>query len=220
MSLTSSMSTLALKPDNIRYVSLESGSSTNVAVWESWHKLRLSAHHGKKLIKKNFKPYHPKVKTFFLHDLDQFDLEPGEKVTIVIRTLKKLFGNISNSNSLRAKRMNAKLSFVRVKGLQHFKDGKSISDLIEFPDSYWAAHDNLIKAKKQYQISSDQPKQRLETIPEESDEVEKSGMNRLNNEQVSKLKIFRKFVILSRLAKIIFEIIIFPFILIWQDYLY
>ena len=89
MSLTSSMSTLALKPDNIRDDSLESGSSMNVAVWESWHKLKLSAHHGKKLIKKNFKPYHPKVKTFFLHDLDQFDLEPGEKVTIVIRTLKK-----------------------------------------------------------------------------------------------------------------------------------
>ena len=89
MSLTSSMSILALKPDNIRDDSLESGSSMNVAVWESWHKLKLSAHHGKKLIKKNFKPYHPKVKTFFLHDLDQFDLEPGEKVTIVIRTLKK-----------------------------------------------------------------------------------------------------------------------------------
>ena len=111
--------------------------------------------------------------------------------------------------------MNAKLSFVRVKGLQHFKEGKSITDLIEFPDSYWAAHDNLIKSKKQYQISSDQPKQHLETIPEESEKVEKSGMNRLKNEQVSKLKIFRmKFEILPRIAKIIFEIIIFPFILI------
>lgn len=216
MSLTSSMSTLALKPDNVRGDSLESGSSTNVAVWESWHKLRLSAHHGKKLIKKNYKPYHPKVKTFFLHELDQFDLEPGEKVSIVMRTLKKLFGNISNSNSLRAKRVNAKLSFVRVKGLQHFKDGKSVTDLIEFPDSYWAAHNNLIKAKdNKNRISSDQPKQRLETIQEESEKVEKSGNNRVNNEQVSKLKIFRmKFEILPRIAKIIFEIIIFPFILI------
>ena len=216
MSLTSSMSTLALKPDNVRGDSLESGSSTNVAVWESWHKLRLSAHHGKKLIKKNYKPYHPKVKTFFLHELDQFDLEPGEKVSIVMRTLKKLFGNISNSNSLRAKRVNAKLSFVRVKGLEHFKDGKSITDLIEFPDSYWAAHNNLIKAKdNKNRISSDQPKQRLETIQEESEKVEKSGNNRVNNEQVSKLKIFRmKFEILPRIAKIIFEIIIFPFILI------
>ena len=216
MSLTSSMSTLALKPDNVRGDSLESGSSTNVAVWESWHKLRLSAHHGKKLIKKNYKPYHPKIKTFFLHELDQFDLEPGEKVSIVMRTLKKLFGNISNSNSLRAKRVNAKLSFVRVKGLEHFKDGKSITDLIEFPDSYWAAHNNLIKAKdNKNRISSDQPKQRLETIQEESEKVEKSGNNRVNNEQVSKLKIFRmKFEILPRIAKIIFEIIIFPFILI------
>ena len=216
MSLTSSMSTLALKPDKVRGDSLESGSSTNVAVWESWHKLRLSAHHGKKLIKKNYKPYHPKVKTFFLHELDQFDLEPGEKVSIVMRTLKKLFGNISNSNSLRAKRVNAKLSFVRVKGLEHFKDGKSITDLIEFPDSYWAAHNNLIKAKdNKNRISSDQPKQRLETIQEESEKVEKSGNNRVNNEQVSKLKIFRmKFEILPRIAKIIFEIIIFPFILI------
>ena len=216
MSLTSSMSTLALKPDKVRGDSLESGSSTNVAVWESWHKLRLSAHHGKKLIKKNFKPYHPKVRTLFLHELDQFDLEPGEKVTIVMRTLKKLFGNISNSNSLRAKRMNAKLSFVRVKGLQYFKDGKSITDLIEFPDSYWAAYDNLIKAKeKQYRISSDKPKQCRGTIPEESEQVEKSGNNRLNNEQVSNLKIIRmKFEILPCLAKIIFEIIIFPFILI------
>ena len=195
MSLTSSMSTLALKHDNVRgdstFESLESGSSPSVAVWESWHKLRLSAHHGKKLIKKNFKPYHPKVRTLFLHELDQFDLEPGEKVTIVMRTLKKLFGNISKSNSLRAKRMNAKLSFVRVKGLQYFKDGKSITDLIEFPDSYWAAHDNLIKAKdnkKQYRISSDQPIQRL------------------NNEQVSKLKILRmKFETLPFRAKIIFE---------------
>ena len=218
MSLTSSMSTLALKPDSVRGDSLESGSRANVAVWESWHKLRLSAHHGKKLIKKNFKPYHPKVKTFFLHELDQFDLEPGEKVSIVMRTLKKLFGNFSNPNSLRAKRVNAKLSFVRVKGLEHFKDGKSIIDLIDFPDSYWAAYDYLIKAKdnkKQYRISSDQPKQRLEPIPEESEKVEKSGMNRLKNEQVSKLKIFRmKFEILPRIAKIIFEIIIFPFILI------
>ena len=216
MSLTSSMSTLALKPDNVRGDSLESGSSTNVAVWESWHKLRLSAHHGKKLIKKNYKPYHPKIKTFFLHELDQFDLEPGEKVSIVMRTLKKLFGNISNSNSLRAKRVNAKLSFVRVKGLEHFKDGKSITDLIAFPDSYWAAHNNLIKAKdNKNRISSDQPKQRLETIQEESEKVEKSGNNRVNNEQVSKLKIFRmKFEILPRIAKIIFEIIIFPFILI------
>ena len=221
MSLTSSMSTLALKHENIRddstFESLEIGSSPNVAVWESWHKLRLTAHHGKKLIKKNFKPYHPKVKTFFLHEIDQFDLEPGEKVTIVMRTLKKLFGSISNSNSLRAKRVNAKLSFVRVKGLQHFKDGKSITDLIEFPDSYWAAYDCLIKAKdnkKQNQITSDQPKQRLETISE-SKKVENSRNNRLNNEQVSKLQIFRmKFEILPRIAKIIFEIIIFPFILI------
>ena len=216
MSLTGSLSTLALKPDKVRGDSLESGSSTNVAVWESWHKLRLSAHHGKKLIKKSFKPYHPKVKTFFLHELDQFDFEPGEKVSIVMRTLKKLFGSLSNSNSLRAKRLNAKLSFVRVKGLQHFKDGKSVTDLIEFPDSYWAAHNNLIKAKdNKKRISSDQPKQRLETIQEESEQVEKSGNNRVNNEQVSKLKIFRmKFEILPRIAKIIFEIIIFPFILI------
>ena len=221
MSLTSDMSTLALKPeivcDDSTFESLESGSGRNVAIWESWDKLKLSAYHGKKLIKKNFKPYHPKVKTFFLHELDQFDLEAGEKVSIVMRTLKKLFGAIAHSNSLRAKRLNAKLSFVRVKGLQHFKDGKPITDLIEFPESYWVAHNNLIKAidNKHSRNQSNHLQRRLETIPEESERVEKSRNNRFKNDEVSKLKFFRmKFEILPRIAKIIFEIIIFPFILI------
>ena len=221
MSLNNNMSTLALK-DNSSDTSFESLDSLSVGKdWESWKQLRLSAYHGKKLIKRAYKPYHPKAKAFFLHELDNFDFEPGEKVTIVMRTLKKCFGNVINSQTIRGKRVNSKLSFIRVKGLKHFKQGKSIKDLILFPDSYWEAYKTLVDAqnKKQPISQSDHLKRRLETIPEEKDEVQDSGATKSKN-QVSIVNLFRmKFEILPKIAKIIFELIIFPFIFLMIGFL-
>ena len=217
MSLTSTMSTLAVK-DNSSETSFESlDSNLDRKDWETWEQLKLSSYHGKKLIKRAYKPYHPKVKAFFLHELDNFDFEPNEKVTIVMRTIKKVLGNVTNPQSMRGKKINSKLSFVRVKGLDHFKAGKSIKNLIEFPDSYWEAHKKLIEAqnRKQSQVQSDQLKRCLETIPEKVESVRDSRANKYSKDEVSSLNIFRmKFEILPRIAKIIFEIIIFPFILI------
>ena len=175
MSLTSDMSTLDLKnvngPNESTFESMDSNSSQKVEVWESWEQLRLSAYHGKKLVKKNYMPYHPKVKKFFLHEIDNFDFEPGEKVTIVMRTLKKVFGSMIHSNSSRGKRVNAKLTFIRVKALQHFQDGKSVKDLIEFPKSYWDAYKILLKAQenKRTRTSSCTLKRHFDTKPDKVD---------------------------------------------------
>ena len=170
MSLTSDMSTLDLK--NVSsFESLDSNSSQKVEVWESWEQVRLSNYHGKKLVKKNFMPYHPKVKKFFLHEIDNFDFEPGEKVAMIMRTLKKVFGNMTHSNSASGKRVNAKLSFIRVKALKHFQDGKSVKDLIEFPKSYWDAHKILLNAQenKRTRTPSCSLKRNFDTKPDKVD---------------------------------------------------
>jgi len=133
MSLTHNMANLELKN-----AALEQTPDQLNGNWETWKRLKLSVYHGKKLAKRSFKPYHPKTKSFFLHELDEFGFEPNEKLIIVMRTLKKVFGN-TDTNSNRSKRINNKLSFIRVKGLDHFKANKNIKDLIEFPDSYWQA---------------------------------------------------------------------------------
>lgn len=190
MSLTSDMSILAVKDLSSSTESiigsLDSAEDIT-SVWESWDKLKLSAYHGKKLMRKNYKPYHPKVKTFYLHELDSFEFEPVEKVTILMRTLKKLFGAVTNSNSIRGKRFNAKLSFVRVKGLQHFKDGKSIKDLIDFPNSYWEALKYLTKARenKQFKTRPVKVKRPLETVTEEQDDARDSRDKKVSNDKVS-----------------------------------
>ena len=170
MSLTSDMSTLDLK--NVSsFESLDPNSSQKTEVWESWEQVRLSNYHGKKLVKKNFMPYHPKVKKFFLHEIDNFDFEPGEKVTMIMRTLKKVFGNMAHSNSTSGKRVNAKLSFIRVKALKHFQDGKSVKDLIEFPKSYWDAHKILLNSQesKRTRTSSCSLKRHFDTKPDKVD---------------------------------------------------
>ena len=133
MSITNNLSNLELKK-----TVMEQDHDPINGNWESWNRLKLSVYHGKKLVKRAYKPYHPKTKTFYLHELDNFGFEPNEKIVIVMRTLKKVLGN-ADTNSNRAKRINNKLSFIRVRGLEHFKAGKSIKDLIEFPDSYWQA---------------------------------------------------------------------------------
>ena len=149
MSITNTMANLELKK-----TSMEPTPDLTNGNWENWNRLKLSVYHGKKLAKRSFKPYHPKTRTFFLHDLDNFGFEPNEKLIIVMRTLKKVFGN-SEPNSNRAKRINNKLTFIREKGLEHFKADKNIKDLIEFPDSYWQA----LKAIKDGQRTK-RPKQK------------------------------------------------------------
>lgn len=173
MSLNSEMSTLALK-DNSE-TSLNSVESRRiVSDWENWKTLRLSSYYSKKLLKRAFKPYHPKTKDFFLHEIDNFDFKPGEKVTILMRTLKKVFGRTIHYKTQRASRLNSKLSFIRVRGLEHFEAGKNIKDLIEFPKSYWDAYKSLIEAPKikQSSVKPDHLKRRLETVPEETDIID------------------------------------------------
>ena len=65
-----------------------------------------------------------------------------------MRTLKKVLGNPSSPNTNKSRRINAKLSFVRVKGLKHFQEGKSVKDLVDFPDSYWTAYKTIMDAKQ------------------------------------------------------------------------
>ena len=151
MSLSNNMENLELKT-----TSMEQNPDQFNGNWENWKRLKLSVYHGKKLAKRSFKPYHPKTKTFFLHELDEFGFEPNEKLIIVMRTLKKVFGN-TDTNSNRSKRINNKLSFIRVKGLDHFKANKSIKDLIEFPDSYWQALKAIKDGQRNKNLNSKGP---------------------------------------------------------------
>ena len=159
--------------------SLSSPDRNNAETWENWEHLKLSAYHGRKLTKRNFKPYHPRVaeKTFFLHELDNHGFEPQEKWFIIMRTFKKLFGNIANSDTSKGRKFNTKLSFLRERGKQHLFAGKPITKLIAFPDSYWEAHKQILEGKvksseKGEGISTDPgpsiKRKRLETIPEET----------------------------------------------------
>lgn len=149
MSLTRSMETLHVDKSDPTSNKISNFKPDNQDVnWESWKKLKLSSFHGKKLIKKAYRPYHPKTKAFYLHELDSFGFEPGEKITMLMRTLKKVLGNPSSPNTNKSRRINAKLSFVRVKGLKHFQEGKSVKDLVDFPDSYWTAYKTIMDAKQ------------------------------------------------------------------------
>ena len=144
--------------------------------WEHWVHLKLSAYHGRKLTKRNFKPYHPKVeeRTFFLHELDKYDFEPEEKWFIVMRTFKKLFGSIASSDTSKGRKFNTKLSFLRERGKQHLLAGKPIAKLIAFPESYWEAYKQI--SENGAESGAVEPKrkkrQRLETIPEDANTTE------------------------------------------------
>ena len=143
--------------------------------WESWSQLKLSAYHGRKLAKRNFRPYHPKVaeKTFFLHEIDNIELEPEEKWLIVMRTFKKLFGNFMTADTAKGRKFNTKMSFLREKGKENLKAGKSIQDWISFPDSYWEEHKRVTEAKapenktanESYDLMSKRP--RLSSSPDQ-----------------------------------------------------
>ena len=117
--------------------------------WESWSQLKLSAYHGRKLAKRNFRPYHPKVaeKTFFIHEIDNYELEPEEKWLIVMRTFKKLFGNFISADTAKGRKFNTKMSFLRERGKANFKAGKSIKDWISFPDSYWDEYKRVTESR-------------------------------------------------------------------------
>lgn len=162
---------------------LNGSDNSKAESWENWEHLKLSAYHGRKLTKRNFKPYHPRVdeKTFFLHELDNHGFEPQEKWFIVMRTFKKLFGSIANSDTSKGRKFNTKLSFLRERGKQHLLAGKPITKLIAFPDSYWEAHKQIVESKAE-KVSTDPgtsaKRKKLETIPEE--------MNTANGVQLRK----------------------------------
>ena len=65
-----------------------------------------------------------------------------------MRTLKKLFGNVTNFDSNKGRRLHAKLSFIRERGKQHFLDKKPITDLIEFPEAYWECYKSISRARE------------------------------------------------------------------------
>ena len=115
--------------------------------WEKWDRLKISAFHGKKLIKRNFQPYCPEGGRFFLHEIDNFDFNTEKKVYIVGQTFRKLFGTSSSADSSKGRKYAAKLSFLREKGKQYFREGKRITDLIDFPQSYWETLEALKSAK-------------------------------------------------------------------------
>ena len=143
------MSGIATLNVNDEKPKLQKSSNASAQDWESWTHLKISAFHGKKLTKKNFKPYHPKVvgKTFFLHEIDDLSLTPEEKLFITMRVFKKLFGSVVSSDTSKGRKLNTKLTFLREKGRQHFTNGKPIKELIAFPESYWQAYRDLLEAK-------------------------------------------------------------------------
>ena len=145
----SSMEALNINPkEQESFESLEQQKG-HASDWESWEHLKLSAYHGRKLTRRSYKSYHPKVeeKTFFLHQLDNYGFEPEEKLMILMRTFKKLFGSVAGANTSKGRKFNTKLTFLRERGKRHFAAGKKVTDLIAFPDSYWEAFKEITEAK-------------------------------------------------------------------------
>ena len=141
------MEHLKVDNKNENFESIE--KTSNKSDWENWDRLKISAFHGKKLIKRNFQPYCPKGERFFLHEIDNFDFDNEKKVFIVFQTFRRLFGtsSVSKPDSLKGRKYATKLTFLREKGKQYFREGKLITDLIDFPQSYWEALEALKVAK-------------------------------------------------------------------------
>ena len=156
--------------------------------WENWDRLKLSAFHGRKLIKRNFQPYCPKGERFFLHEIDNYDFDAEKKVFIVFQTFRRLFGTSSSADSSKGRKYATKLTFLREKGKQYFREGKSITELIDFPQSYWEALEALrnAKAEKQSKRSSSAKEKRVTN--KEEDELladEAPSKKRLRSDSVS-----------------------------------
>ena len=59
--------------------------------WERWDRLKLSAYHGRKLVKRNFQPTHPGGERFMLHDLNSLGFNTETKLFVLVQTFKRLF---------------------------------------------------------------------------------------------------------------------------------
>ena len=116
--------------------------------WERWDRLKLSAYHGRKLVKRNFQPTHPGGERFMLHDLNSLGFNTETKLFVLVQTFKRLFGNGAASDSSKGKKHATKLTFLREKGKRYFNEGKKVTDLIDFPQAYWDALEALEKAKE------------------------------------------------------------------------
>ena len=189
------MGSLDIKSGNNAEKEFAETTKSRIDDWESWSQLKLSAYHGKKLAKRNFRPYHPKVaeKTFFLHEIDNYELDPEEKWLIIMRTFKKLFGNFISADTAKGRKFNTKMSFLREKGKENLKAGKSIKDWISFPDSYWEEYKRVTEPKvpedKTANDSYDSSKRpRLSSPPEQTN----SSGNTTGGVQTRKRKLVKK----------------------------
>ena len=167
MGLIRNMAHLKIENENESFEEIEKAST--IRDWENWDRLKLSAFHGKKLIKRNFQPYCPKGERFFLHEIDKFNFDVEKKVYIVGNTFRKLFGTTLSAESAKGRKYAMKLTFLREKGKQYFREGKLITDLIDFPQSYWEALESLKNAQAEKKSSSS--KRSKVDINKEEDEL-------------------------------------------------
>ena len=190
MGLIRSMEHLKVDNKNDNFGDIE--KSSNKSDWENWDRLKISSFHGRKLIKRNFQPYCPKGERFFLHEIDNFGFDAEQKVFILVQTFRRLFGTTVKEDAASAKgRKHAtKLTFLREKGKQYFREGKLITDLIDFPQSYWEALEALkvARAEKLAKRSSSS-KEKLDINKEEdellADETSPVPKKRLRSNSVS-----------------------------------
>ena len=189
MGLIKSMEHLKVDNKNENFQDIE--KSSNKSDWENWDRLKISAFHGKKLIKRNFQPYcSVKGERFFLHEIDNFGFDAERKVFILVQTFRRLFGNgfKEYSDTAKWRKHATKLTFLREKGKRYFREGKLITDLIDFPQSYWEALEALKAAKAEKLAKrSSSSKEKLD-INKEEDELladETPPKKRLRSDSVS-----------------------------------
>ena len=189
MGLIRSMEHLKVHNKNDTFQDIE--KSSNKSDWENWDRLKISAFHGKKLIRRNFQPYcSAKGERFFLHEIDNFGFDAERKVYILVQTFRRLFGTNLDKHSDTAKwRKHAtKITFLREKGKRYFREGKLITDLIDFPQSYWEALEALKVARaEKHAKRSSSSKEKIDTNKEEDELLadETPPKKRLRSDSVS-----------------------------------
>ena len=171
MGLIRSMEHLKVDNKNDNFEDIE--KSSNKSDWENWNQLKISAFHGKKLIKRNFQPYCPKGERFFIHEIDNFGFTAEQKVFILVQTFRRLFGTSSKegSDTVKGRKHATKLTFLREKGKKYFRDGKLITDLIDFPQSYWEALEALKVARAEKLAKRSSSSKEKAVINKEEDEL-------------------------------------------------
>ena len=162
-----------LKVDNKNDNFEDIEKSSNKSDWENWNQLKISAFHGKKLIKRNFQPYCPKGERFFIHEIDNFGFTAEQKVFILVQTFRRLFGTSfkEGSDTVKGRKHATKLTFLREKGKKYFRDGKLITDLIDFPQSYWEALEALKVARAEKLAKRSSSSKEKAVINKEEDEL-------------------------------------------------